>query len=632
MIDAVVIFTKGGLILWSYYLLKSVDARAIVDELVKTVLLEERTGETAKKIDDKTNVKWKLVNDLGLIFVVAYQGILPVEYLESLLNLCKSEFVAALGGKVGMHCADLSLPLNFEAKFKQILDRCDRQQLDSKKRGGMRSFADTKRGQEVIKDKGGKGGGKGGKKKGQGNVEAESEGEEGGGDGEEDPTQEGEGEDQQAKILAARAKLQARMKGGNTKKKKEEKSPEPAGKSKKGGSDWHKLVGGEGPISKKAMDSLDRSRDAEGLGGKGTVGEKDGGIDRAALGLDEEIPDSEDEDELLIEDLDESGGPKDGSAKKGIIGGLFHRVTNSVQGITGNKVLTKDDLEPVLKDFKQALMAKNVAADIAENLAESLKATVVGTKTERFTSVATTVKQALVKAIERILTPKKSIDVLRAALEAKANNRVFSICFLGVNGVGKSTNLAKVCYYLKHKGGLNVMMAACDTFRAGAVEQLRTHARNLDVYLFERGYGKDAAQIAKEALAFAEKENFDVVLIDTAGRMQDNEPLMRALAKLVAWNSPDLVLFVGEALVGNDAVDQLKKFNQCLVDMAPQGSPPRLIDGILLTKFDTVDDKVGAALSMVYITGQPVVFVGTGQKYPHLRKMNVNTVIKALLG
>merc|ERR1712139_595839 len=151
-----------------------------------------------------------------------------------------------------------------------------------------------------------------------------------------------------------------------------------------------------------------------------------------------------------------------------------------------------------------------------------------------------------------------SVDVLRAALAAKNAGRVYSVVFLGVNGVGKSTNLAKVAYYLKHKGNLNVLICACDTFRAGAVEQLKTHARCLDVPLFERGYGKDPADIAKHALAHAAQSNIDVVLVDTAGRMQDNEPLMRALAKLVALNNPDLVLFVGEALVGNEAVDQVR--------------------------------------------------------------------------
>ncbi|KAJ4873383.1 Phytocyanin domain-containing protein [Raphanus sativus] len=169
-------------------------------------------------------------------------------------------------------------------------------------------------------------------------------------------------------------------------------------------------------------------------------------------------------------------------------------------------------------------------------------------------------------------------------------------------------------------------MAACDTFRSGAVEQLRTHARRLQIPIFEKGYEKDPAVVAKEAIQEATRNGSDVVLVDTAGRMQDNEPLMRALSKLINLNKPDLVLFVGEALVGNDAVDQLSKFNQKLSDLSNSGTT-RLIDGILLTKFDTIDDKVGAALSMVYISGAPVMFVGCGQSYTDLKKLNVKAII-----
>ena len=123
---------------------------------------------------------------------------------------------------------------------------------------------------------------------------------------------------------------------------------------------------------------------------------------------------------------------------------------------------------------------------------------------------------------------------------------------------------------------------------------------------------------------------FDVILIDTAGRMQNNEPLMRALAKLVSLNNPDKIIFVGEALVGNEAVDQLSKFNQALVAFSGKAEP-RKIDGIILSKFDTIDDKVGAAISMTYSTGQPIYFVGTGQTYTDLRKLNVQSVVNSLL-
>jgi len=129
--------------------------------------------------------------------------------------------------------------------------------------------------------------------------------------------------------------------------------------------------------------------------------------------------------------------------------------------------------------------------------------------------------------------------------------------FVGINGVGKSTSLAKVAYYLKQHG-CNPLIAACDTFRSGAVEQLNVHAKCLDVELYQKGYAKDPAGVAAEAIKKAAGQGNDVVLVDTAGRMQNNVPLMSALGKLVVVNEPDLVCFVGEALVGNDGIDQLK--------------------------------------------------------------------------
>jgi len=225
-------------------------------------------------------------------------------------------------------------------------------------------------------------------------------------------------------------------------------------------------------------------------------------------------------------------------------------------------------------------------------------------------------------------------------MEAKANNRPYVVTFCGVNGVGKSTNLAKICFWLL-ENKFHVLIAACDTFRAGAVEQLRTHTRRLNslhpssddremVHLYEKGYGKDAAGIAMEAINYARDMKIDVVLVDTAGRMQDNEPLMRSLTKLISVNAPDLVLFVGEALVGNEAIDQLVKFNAALADHSHQENP-HTIDGIVLTKFDTIDDKVGSAISMTYISGQPIVFVGTGQTYTDLKSLNAKSVVSSLM-
>ncbi|KAL7693366.1 putative signal recognition particle, SRP54 subunit, GTPase domain, SRP/SRP receptor [Plasmopara halstedii] len=266
----------------------------------------------------------------------------------------------------------------------------------------------------------------------------------------------------------------------------------------------------------------------------------------------------------------------------------------------------------------QMLITKNVASEVADELCESVIATVVGQKLESFTRISTVVRKALEAALLH--------------LQARSEGRAYSIVFVGVNGVGKSTSLSKVCYYLKSKG-IKVMIAACDTFRSGAVEQLNQHAKVLDVKLFQRGYAKDPASVAKEAVKYGTENGYDCVLIDTAG--------------------PRPSSFVGEALVGNDGIDQLSMFDRVVLwYFAPQfgwcpdqscfillkGScrlfdrrEPHRIDGIVITKFDTIDDKVGAAVSMVYKTGQPIMFVGTGQKYTHLKKLNVRTVLRHLL-
>ncbi|KAG1723881.1 signal recognition particle, SRP54 subunit, GTPase domain-containing protein [Suillus lakei] len=201
----------------------------------------------------------------------------------------------------------------------------------------------------------------------------------------------------------------------------------------------------------------------------------------------------------------------------------------------------------------------------------------------------------------------------------------YSITFVGVNGVGKSTNLSKVCFWLI-QNGLRVLIAACDTFRSGAVEQLQVHVRNLSmpsvngatnskgrVELYEKGYGKDAAGTVKEAIAYTKDNDFDVVLIDT--------PLMRALANLVAANDPDKIIFVGEALVGNEAVDQLTKFDRALRDFSSASG-----SGKGRGLWDTVDDKVGAALSMTYVTGQPIIFSDVA-RHTDLRQMRVANVV-----
>ncbi|XP_060599064.1 LOW QUALITY PROTEIN: signal recognition particle receptor subunit alpha-like [Ruditapes philippinarum] len=408
---------------------------------------------------------------------------------------------------------------------------------------------------------------------------------------------------------------------------KSPKSPDNNKKRVKVGTKW--VLGGTSEDAKE-LDYTDGTADNLDVNGVGVslkneeldyVGRMKGEL--RGIETESESEEEEEEGEIVTQKT---------SSKKSS-GGMFSMFKNLV----GSKMLTEEDLAPVLDKFREHLVSKNVAADIAVKLCESVSAKLEGKVLGTFSSINSTVKTALTESLVQILSPRRRVDILRDAMDSKQKKQPYCITFCGVNGVGKSTNLAKICFWLI-ENGFRVLIAACDTFRAGAVEQLRTHTRKLNalhpaerhggqqmVQLYEKGYGKDAAGIAMEAINFARDCHIDIVLVDTAGRMQDNEPLMRALAKLIKVNQPDLVLFVGEALVGNEAVDQLTKFNQALADHSNMTNP-RLIDGIILTKFDTIDDKVGAAISMTYTTGQPIVLLRTGQTYTDLRNLNAKAV------
>lgn len=423
-----------------------------------------------------------------------------------------------------------------------------------------------------------------------------------------------------------------------------------SGKKAKEGRIWHD--GGEQEVTSKAMAKLDRSKNSN-----ASTGNMEDSMDipdsspalieaRAAyLPTADEAPSWQEEERLddNLEESDDSDRSGSGSSSTGW-GSSLKGMMNQVSG----KVLTSSDLDAPLQEMEKILTGKNVARDIAQEICAKVREKMVGKKMASFTRVKTAVRQALEGAIEKILKPGKGrggsddVDVLRdvvtkreqgtgmgATIFGRGNKqtgkRPYVIVMVGINGVGKSTSLAKIAYYLK-SNGCNPLLAACDTFRSGAVEQLNVHAKCLKVPLYHKGYAKDPAAVAKAAIDHATHEGNDVVLVDTAGRMQNNIPLMKALSNLVVQNNPDLVLFVCEALVGNDGIDQLDMFNKALMS----GGHKRKIDGIVLTKFDTVSDKVGAALTMTNLTGAPVVFCGTGQKYNHLKKLSVQSIIKSL--
>ncbi|GAA5830850.1 hypothetical protein JCM11251_001097 [Rhodosporidiobolus azoricus] len=710
MLDSFSILTQGGLVLWSRSFTPSPSP---FDALIREALIEQRASSTTTSATgggttsndavsrwdkDAHSLLWLLANDLDLIFCCAYQRILSLPYVADLLVAVRKAFLKAYGETVRALVESSSkgrdVPAvgagkgtfglfgekgwtgvweGWEETFNRILREFESEAargsrtkrivsssstqapatpssaseattpaLDAPTDGSLdaqtiaRNIAALKARQKAAQRSAGKGKGRG----------PDSEA---GSESDATPTKPRSGKKatKWADSSYSEADLAAYDYSSD--------APSPARTRTRGATPVPEdaEVDASTLVSKDALGTRDESSGlyevADFAGKRSAVGEAD----------------SEEEDE-------DGSTANTATSSSGVIGSLFSRLSlASGSSSSSSKTLTASDLAPSLAAMQQHLMSKNVAREIAEQVVAAVGKSLEGKPvppggwfSTRSGAGRRAVRGALEEALVRILTPKTSTDLLldiqrKRSASAAAGKAVdpYSLTFVGVNGVGKSTNLSKVAFWLL-QNRLRVLIAACDTFRSGAVEQLRVHVRNLgkleqevggnggmgQVELYERGYGKDAAGIAKDAIAHAKQNNFDVVLIDTAGRMQDNEPLMRALAKLIAVNQPDKIIFVGEALVGNEAVDQLTKFNRSLRDFSGSAGAKggkaaagggqgeaRGIDGMILTKFDTIDDKVGAALSMTYTTGQPIYFVGTGQTYSDLRTLRVGHIVGALM-
>ncbi|KAM6157615.1 signal recognition particle receptor subunit alpha [Rhynchocyon petersi] len=635
MLDFFTIFSKGGLVLWCFQGVSD-SCTGPVNALIRSVLLQERGGNNSFTHEALT-LKYKLDNQFELVFVVGFQKILTLTYVDKLIDDVHRLFRDKYRTEIQQQSAFglLNGTFDFQNDFLQLLREAEESSKirvpttmkkfeDSEKaKKPVRSMIETR---EKPKEKAKNSKKKGGKKEGEfgalGTIKAVSAEKSSLPTGPEDEVELSKEE----LVRRKREEFMQKHGKGMEKSGKSLKSDAPKEKGKKvprvwalGGSSNKEVLDYSTPTT-NGTPEVALPEDINLIRGTGPGGQL------------QDLDCSSSEDEGVPQSTTRS------SSAKGTLGGMF----GMLKGLVGSKSLSREDMESVLDKMRDHLIAKNVAADIAVQLCESVANKLEGKVMGTFTTVTSTVKQALQESLVQILQPQRRVDMLRDIMDAQRRQRPYVVTFCGVNGVGKSTNLAKISFWLL-ENGFRVLIAACDTFRAGAVEQLRTHTRRLSalhppenhkgrtmVQLFEKGYGKDAAGIAMEAIAFARNQGFDVVLVDTAGRMQDNAPLMTALAKLITVNTPDLVLFVGEALVGNEAVDQLVKFNRALADHS-MAQTPRLIDGIVLTKFDTIDDKVGAAISMTYITSKPIVFVGTGQTYCDLRSLNAKAVVAALM-
>ncbi len=272
-----------------------------------------------------------------------------------------------------------------------------------------------------------------------------------------------------------------------------------------------------------------------------------------------------------------------------------------------SKSLSEERFDELFEELELILLQNNVAYEVIDDIKKSLKENLVnGDKNVDILS-------ELKKSIENILfEPEDLIEQIK-----NKKDKPFVILFAGINGAGKTTTIAKVAnLILKNK--FSVCFAAADTFRAASIEQLQFHADKLNVPLIKKDYGADPASVGFDAIKYAQKNKIDVVLIDTAGRMNNKDSLMKEIEKIARVNNPDLKIFLGESITGNDATQQAKDFNDAIG-----------IDGIILSKAD-VDEKGGTAISVSKVTGKPIYYLGTGQNYDDIEKFDSSKLINLL--
>ncbi len=288
--------------------------------------------------------------------------------------------------------------------------------------------------------------------------------------------------------------------------------------------------------------------------------------------------------------------------------GIFHKIREKI--VTTK--LSYDKFEGLFYDLELILMENNVALEVIEKIKNDLQQNLVEKPVKR-TKIDDTIKESLKSSIGDLFDVEK-ISLLE---KIKKEGKPFVIAFFGVNGSGKTTTIAKIANMLKEYK-LSCVLSASDTFRAASIEQLQIHADKLGIKLIKHDYGSDPAAVAFDAVKHAEAKNIDVVLIDTAGRLHSNVNLMDELKKVVKVSKPDLKIFVGESIAGNDCIEQAQRFNEAVG-----------IDGVILTKAD-VDEKGGASISVSYVTKKPIIYLGIGQEYADLKEFEPNLVVEGL--
>ena len=300
---------------------------------------------------------------------------------------------------------------------------------------------------------------------------------------------------------------------------------------------------------------------------------------------------------------------------------MFEKLKSGFKGLVTKVTTTElksENLQPILEDFKMSLAENDVAFPVADRICDELEKRLTGVQVKRLDDRKKIVEDNLRQVLLEVMLTNNKIDLLKRIEEKRQQSEPYVVLFVGINGTGKTTTIAKVAQFLRTKR-YSVVLAGSDTYRAGSIEQLEEHARRLGMRVIKHDYGADPAAVAYDAISHAKAHGINVVLIDTAGRMQTNQNLMNELAKVKRVVCPDLTVLTLDSLIGNDAVMQADEFHNSIG-----------VDATILTKVDA-DVKGGSALSVTYVTQKPILFIGIGQTYKDLELFNPEKFVNMVL-
>jgi len=291
--------------------------------------------------------------------------------------------------------------------------------------------------------------------------------------------------------------------------------------------------------------------------------------------------------------------------------GFFKKITSKIQKVK----ISEKEFNVYEEELEMLLLENNVALEVTEEIIGKLKEKIIG---EEFLKkeIEEQIKDSFKEIVEEILIEPFSV-IEKIKEKSQTEKEPYVILFCGINGTGKTTTVAKIADYLK-RNDVSCVLAAGDTFRAASIEQLKKHGERIGVKVVSHEYGSDPAAVGFDAIKYAKKNMIKCVLIDTAGRMHTDKNLLREIEKITKVCNPDLKLFVGESITGNDVIEQAKTFNWHIG-----------IDGIILTKAD-IDEKGGTSLSVGYVTKKPILYLGTGQEYEKIEVFDKKKFIERL--